>query len=230
MSDPRPFVQYLDQWLAGLPASSLPQLIAEPSGVAIISVDVINGFCHEGALASPRVRGVIEPIVRLMRQAWEGGVRHFLLTQDTHEPDAVEFGSFPVHCVRGTREAETVPELTRLAFFDRMHIFEKNSIDSALGTGLDGWVDAHPEVDRYIVAGDCTDLCVYQLAMHLRLEANARQRKRRIIVPADCVETYDLPLEVARSVGSVLHDADLLQRVFLYSMALNGIEVVGSLG
>jgi nicotinamidase-related amidase len=230
MNDPRPFLQYLDEWLAGLPARPLSELIAEPSGVAIVSVDLVNGFCHEGALASPRVHSIIDPIVRLMRQAWEGGVRHFLLTQDTHEPDAVEFGSFPAHCVRGTREAEPVPELTGLAFFNQMHIFEKNSIDSALGTGLDSWVDSHPEVDRYIVVGDCTDLCIYQVAMHLRLEANARQRKRRLLLPANCVETYDLPVPVAQSIGAVPHYADLLQRVFLYSMMLNGIEVVASLG
>jgi hypothetical protein len=65
--------------------------------------------------------------------------------------------------------------------------------------------------------------------MHLRLDANARQLRRRVIVPTDCVETYDLPVAIARGIGAVPHNADLLHRVFLYSMMLNGVEVMASL-
>jgi nicotinamidase-related amidase len=110
-----------------------------------------------------------------------------------------------------------------------MTIFEKNSIDSSRNTGLGAWIEAHPEVDRFIIVGDCTDLCIYQMAMGLRLDANARQIRRRVIVPADCVDTYHLPVETARTIGAVPHDADLLHKIFLYSMMLNGIEVVASL-
>ena len=156
-------------------------------------------------------------------------MKHILLTQDTHEPDAVEFASFPPHCVRGTAEAEPVAEIQALPFFHEMVILPKNSIASGLNTGLSDWLDAHPEVDTFIVVGDCTDLCTYQLAMHLRLDANARQIQRRVIVPADCVETYDLPVEIARQIGSLPHPADLLHAVFLYHMALNGMEVVQSI-
>jgi nicotinamidase-related amidase len=106
-----------------------------------------------------------------------------------------------------------------------MLIFEKNTIDASLRTGLPAWIDAHPEIDRVLVVGDCTDICVYQLAMHFRLDANARARSRRVIVPADCVDTYDLPVDTAISLGSVPHDAGLLHRLFLYHMRLNGIEV-----
>ncbi|HLB63520.1 MAG TPA: isochorismatase family protein, partial [Anaerolineales bacterium] len=180
-------------------------------------------------LASPRVRALIGPVVDLFQRAWDAGVRHFLLPQDTHEPDAVEFGAYPPHCVRGTSERETVPEIKALPFYDRMLTLEKNSIDSSMNTGLNAWIDGHPEVDRYLIVGDCTDLCVYQLAMHLRLDANARQLQRRVIVPANCVDTYDLPVEAARSIGAVPHDADLLHRLFLYHLVLNGVEVVASL-
>jgi hypothetical protein len=95
-----------------------------------------------------------------------------------------------------------------------------------LNTGLNEWVAEHPQVNTFIVVGDCTDLCTYQLAMHLRLDANARQIQRRVIVPAEAVDTYDTPVDVARQIGALPHDADLLHAVFLYHMALNGIEVV----
>lgn len=229
METSQAFLAYLDDWLTGLAGLPLRHVADRPEALAVVSVDVINGFCHEGPLASPRVRAIMTPIVRLFRAAWECGVRHILLTQDTHEPDAVEFSSFPPHCVRGTKEAETVPEFTSLPFFDQMVIFEKNSIDSSQNTGLNAWIADHPEVDRYIVVGDCTDLCIYQMAMHLRLDANARQLQRRAIVPVDCVDTYDLALESAKEIGAVPHDAELLHRVFLYSLMLNGIEVVASI-
>ena len=70
-------------------------------------------------------------------------------------------------------------------------------------------------------------MCTYQLAMHLRLRANALQRRGvRVIVPEDCVDTYDLTVDAARSIGALPHDADLLHRIFLYHLALNGVEVV----
>ena len=223
------FLAFIDEWITGLRPMSVDEALRPAENTAIVSVDVTNGFCREGPLASPRVSAIVPPIVRLFEHAWDFGLRHILLPQDTHEPAAVEFAQYPPHCVRGSAEAQSVPEFKALPFYDRMVTFEKNSIQSFLQTGLSDWVEAHPEVQRYIVVGDCTDLCVYQLAMHLRLEANARQLQRRVILPADCVDTYDLPVEAARQIGAVPHDAGLLHRVFLYHMHLNGIEVVASI-
>ena len=87
----------------------------------------------------------------------------------------------------------------------------------------------HPKVSDYLVVGDCTDLCVYQLAMHLRLDANARQKNRRVIIPAECVDTYDMSVSTAAKLGAMPHDAELLHAIFLYHMALNGIVIVKSI-
>jgi nicotinamidase-related amidase len=224
-----PFLAFVDQWMAGLRPLALDQLAAAPGQTALVSVDVINGFCHKGPLASPRVEAIIAPIVALMRRSWDSGIHHQLLIQDTHEPSAVEFAAYPPHCLRGSEESEAVPEIKALPFFEHMTVFPKNSIHSALNTGLPDWMAAHPHVECYIVVGDCTDLCTYQLAMHLRLEANSRQLNRRVVVPADCVDTYDFPIEAAAQSGGFPHDARLFHQVFLYSMALNGIEVVARL-
>ena len=220
------FLPYLHHWVNSLPSLPLANALPAPERAAILSVDVIQGFCVSGPLASPRVARIVTPIVQLFQSAHAAGLKHILLTQDTHEPDAVEFANFPPHCVRGTAEAEPVAEIQALPFFHEMVILPKNSIASGLNTGLSDWLDAHPEVDTFIVVGDCTDLCTYQLAMHLRLDANARQIQRRIIVPADCVETYDLPVDTARQIGALPHPADLLHAVFLYHMALDRKSVV----
>jgi len=62
--------------------------------------------------------------------------------------------------------------------------------------------------------------------MALRLSANSDQvRDIRVIVPTDCVDTYDLPVDVARHWVFLPHAGDLLHLVFLYHMALNGVEI-----
>jgi len=220
------FLKYLDEWMARLPRTSLAEIAADPSRCALVSVDMINGFCHHGPLSSPRAHAVIRPVVDLMTRVWSIGVPHVLLTQDTHDREALEFGRFPPHCIRGTMEAETIPEIRALPFYDRMLHFEKNSISSSLQTGLEAWVEAQPEVLTYIVVGVCTDLCTYHLAMHLLLESFASRIRRRVVVPAGCVDTYDLPVEAARKAAAPAHHGDFFHRVFLYSMALNGVEVV----
>jgi len=220
------FLDDLEVWLKNLKTLAFSETAPQPEKAAVVSVDIIKGFCTIGALASPRVAGIVQPIVELFMGAWAHGIRHILLSQDSHEPDALEFGAWPPHCVRGTEEAETVDAITRLPFFHQMTVFEKNSISSSEKTGLFGWIADHPQVDTFIVVGDCTDLCVYQLAMQLRLEANAGQLARRVIVPAEAVETYDYNVEAAKAHGGFAHPGDLLHTVFLYHMALNGIEVV----
>ncbi|MAT45766.1 MAG: nicotinamidase [Anaerolineaceae bacterium] len=223
------FLDYLSEWYENLPAENLEQLLQQPEKAAILSVDVLKGFCSVGPLSSPRVGKIVQPIVRLMSQAWGLGLRHIILNQDTHEPDAVEFNSWPPHCVRGTEEAETVSEIRALPFFKKMVIFEKNSIASGMSPELNQWLLEHPEVETFIVVGDCTDLCTYQLAMWLRLEADSNQKQRLVIVPENCVQTYHLSTQEALQIGIMPHPGDFTHLVFLNHMVLNGIKVVASL-
>jgi nicotinamidase-related amidase len=226
----KPFLSYVVDWVAGLPEVTIDSVVhGEPERVAVISVDVINGFCYEGPLSSPRVANIVEPITGLFNKSHVAGARNFILTQDSHTSDSVEFESYPPHCIRGTAESETVAAFKQLPFWNLFQVMPKQSIHSAIGTGLDAWLDAHPEVNTFITVGDCTDLCTYQLAMHLKLRAVAANRKARVILPVDCVDTYDLPVSIAKEIGAAPHDGDLLHHIFLYSMMLNSIEVVAKI-
>jgi len=225
----RPFLEDLADWHARLPALDLAVEIKQPQRAAVISEDLVKGFCTVGPLSSPRVQAIVAPAVQLFERAHALGIPHFLLAQDTHEPDAIEFGSFAPHCVRNSEESETVPELAALPFANQFILVPKNSIDSGLVPAYNSWLAQHADVRTFIVVGDCTDLCVYQTAMGLRVRANARQeRDVRVIIPADCVDTYDLPVDVARTLGTLPHPGDLLHLIFLYHMALNGIEIVAT--
>jgi nicotinamidase-related amidase len=217
------YLGYLEGWLENLPEHEVKQ----PESTAILVVDITNGFCNEGALASLRVKAIVPPIVSLLNNAWTSGVREFYLLNDNHEPDAIEFKAFPPHCIRGTAESQPVQEIMELEFFDQMRLIEKNTLSSTQETELLEDLHTKPNLTDFIIVGDCTDLCVYQLAVALRNDANARRsRGFSIIVPEDCVDTYDMPVELAQQVGAAPHPGDFMHAVFLHHMALNGVSVV----
>jgi nicotinamidase-related amidase len=153
-------------------------------------------------------------------------VREFVLAQDCHTPDAVEFADFPPHCQAGTSEANTIPELANLPFANLYQVVSKNSLNAFYGTDLGEWLEAHRNFSAVVIVGDCTDLCVHQTALHMKLYANAYNLKMRVIVPENAVQTYDMSVETANAIGALPHDGDFMHLVFLFHMRLNGVEVV----
>ena len=220
------FLNYIDGWLIRLPELVSAEVFKNPDKTAILSVDMINGFCRQGSLASGRIEAIIPSIVSLMRKGWDLGLRNIVLLQDCHTSDAKEFGAFAPHAICGSSEAETVDEIKALPFVNDLTVFTKNSVDSSQNTGLGAWMAEHGQISTFIIVGNCTDICVYLLAIHLRAHANAYGLDCRVIIPENCVQTYDLPIEAAAAVGATPHNGDLLHKVFLYHMALNGVEVV----
>jgi nicotinamidase-related amidase len=225
----KPFLDWLEQWYAKLKPLSLDAVITDPERVAITSVDLINGFCYEGNLSSPRVAALVPNVVDLFQRAHMRGVRNFVLIQECHSEHAEEFKAYGPHGICGTREAETVAALASLPLANQFSIVRKNSLHTITDTAMEQWLERHTDVDTFIVVGDCTDLCAYDLAMDLKLRANARDIARRVIVPENCAQTYDLTVDDAEKIGALPHDGDFLHRLFLYMMALNKIEVVKAL-
>lgn len=219
---------FVSDWLRTVPSGSFSSLVPEPEKAAFFSADLINGFVHFGPLASPRVLGIVDNVVELFTRGWEYGVREFVLLQDTHDPATPEFNAYPPHALRGDPESDPIPELVSLPFAERLTVIEKNSLNPAIETGFNAWWDQHRDLNRAIVVGDCTDLCVYQLAMHMRMRANALNLQDfDVIVPMDVVQTFDVPGSPDQP-GSA-HPGDFFHDVFLYHMASNGIRVVSTL-
>jgi nicotinamidase-related amidase len=220
------FLDYLENWLAHLPSLRLEEAVPEPGKSAIISIDVINAFLYEGPLASPRVAEIGEPIKNLMQSAWARGLRDILLVQDAHEKESLEFDAYAEHAISGTHGAQAIDLIKALPFYEQITTIYKDSIHPALNNGFDAWLDARGDLDTIIAVGDVTDICVYQLATYLKSRANAFHRRQRVIVPANCVQTWDLSVEDAENLPALPHHGDLLHATFLYHMALNGVEVV----
>ncbi|MCE7872224.1 cysteine hydrolase [bacterium CPR1] len=226
-----PFLTYLTELQAGWPVLEMEKLVGEAGGpeqVACITVDMVRGFCSEGPLASPRIQGIVPAVARILARAHDLGVRDFLFPQDSHPPDSPEFAAFPPHCLEGSSQAQTVPELSSLPFAQHFKHFPKRSLSSHHGTGLHEHLTSRHRT-RMVAMGDCSDLCLYQLALELRLWANVKHLPWEVVVPASAVQTYDLPVEVARGLGAMPHDGELLHLVFLYHLQLNGVRVVADL-
>jgi nicotinamidase-related amidase len=152
--------------------------------------------------------------------------------RDSHTPQAPEFGQFGPHCLAGSEESALVRELAALPFAAEFADVPKNATSAWAGSErFRDWVEARRAggVGTFVIVGNCTDLCVYQTAMPLKLAANARDEQLDVVIPADCVGTYDLPVDVAAGIGAMPHDGDLLHAVFLYHLALNGVRVVRAL-
>ena len=223
------FLDYLEKWLDNRPTLTLDDAIPEPEKSALISIDVINGFLYEGPLASPRVAAIDDPVTTLMKAAWDRGLRNILLVQEGHSQDSLEFDAFGEHAVKGSRQAEAIDKIKALSFYDQLTTIYKDSVHPALNNGFDAWVESRGSLETFIAVGDVTDICVYQLATYLKLRGNAYHQARRVIVPADCTQTWHLPVKDAEGLPAMPHHGDLLHATFLYHMALNGVEVVKSI-
>lgn len=182
---------------------------------AMFIVDMVDGFVYSGALSSPRVAAIVENIVELNKKT-KGYKKMFFL--DYHENNSQELMYFPHHCVKGTDEVELISELkTEYSEGEETFYVKKNSTNGFFSTGFQEWLEKYEnEVDNFIVAGCVTDICVLQFTLSLRAYFNDRDKNKRIIVPMNCVETYD----------GGFHDGNLMNLFALYNMHINGIEVV----
>lgn len=192
--------------LQALPASELKQ-----GKTALVIVDMINGFLTEGVLASPRSAGVLPAAERLLQFAKEHAIPAAAFA-DCHTEDSAEFTAFPPHCLAGTGESEIAPSLCAIGGFVRM---EKNSTNGFLTQAFQDFLLEHDDCTQFVVCGVCTDICVLQFALSLRAYCNQMNRRIRIIIPVNAVETYDAP-------G---HNGDLMQCTALQIMAQAGIEL-----
>lgn len=183
-----------------------------PGHTALIMIDMINGFAREGALHSPRVADLIAQIAALSQKCSDLGIVK-LAFADCHSEASPEFQSFPTHCLSGTSESEIVDELKEIGGYT---LFPKNSTNGFLEETFQNWLRNHPQIDTFILTGDCTDICIQQFATTLKAWFNKQDLNVRIIVPIDAVQTYDLGL----------HHGDLTHIMALFTMMGAGIEIV----
>jgi nicotinamidase/pyrazinamidase len=147
----------------------------------VLVVDMVRGFCEErhSLYVGPSVREIIPRIQDLLRRESVNG-SHVIFLCDNHDPDDLEFKVFPPHCIRGTEEADVIPELQEFA----AEVIPKRRYSAFFDSSLEQRLkELNP--GKIIVAGVCTNICV------LYTVSDARDRDYSVEVPADCVATFD---------------------------------------
>ena len=150
-------------------------------GNVLLVVDMLNGFLEPGRnlYCGDEARGIIPNVQRLVEDELAKGSKVFFIC-DTHDPDDLEFQMLPVHCVRGTEEAEVIPELSGY----EGELIRKRRYSAFFETNLEQRL-AELKPEKVIICGVCTDICVVHTA------ADARNRDYAVEVPIDCVATFD---------------------------------------
>ncbi len=101
----------IQRYLTSLPRLRLSELL-RGSGrkIGLIVVDMVDGFCRHGDLASPRVEALVPKVTALVSAFKDKGLPVIALA-DTHSPESPEFAVFRPHCVSGSIESDIVEEL-----------------------------------------------------------------------------------------------------------------------
>ena len=128
---------------------------------ALVIVDVQHDFLPGGSLGVPAGSEVVAPLVAAAAEA-----DVVVASRDAHPADHASFlgrgGTWPVHCVAGTRGAELHPEIASLPpdlVVDKATASDRDSYSAFDGTGLAGYLRSEG-VDRVVVGGLATDYCV----------------------------------------------------------------------
>ena len=132
---------------------------------ALVVVDVQNDFCPGGSLAVAKGDEVVAPLNKLIGEFLDHGEPVFK-TRDWHPAKTRHFalygGTWPIHCVQGTRGAEFHPDLLD---DPRITIVSKGIDERADGySGFDGTslarVLRESRVGEVWIGGLATDYCV----------------------------------------------------------------------
>ncbi|WP_276245686.1 cysteine hydrolase family protein [Haladaptatus sp. YSMS36] len=139
----------------------------DPARVAVVVVDMQNGFCHpDGSLYAPGSEAVVDDVTSLVADARAAGAT-IVYTRDVHPPEQFddahyydEFARWGEHVVEGTWETELVADLD---VRDEDHIVVKHTYDAFYQTDLEGFLDAHG-IDDLLICGTLANVCVLHTA------------------------------------------------------------------
>ena len=148
---------------------------------AVLVGDMLRGFLEDGYPLSmgAGARNIIPNISKLLENELAQGSRVYFIC-DNHDPDDLEFKMFPPHCIKGTVEAEVIPELAGY----RGEIIPKKRYSGFYGTKLEEKLK-ELKPDKLIICGVLTNICVMHTA------ADARNRDYEVEIPVDCVASPD---------------------------------------
>lgn len=181
----------------------------------LITIDMVNGFVKEGSLAAPSIMRVVPRQVELLDEAMNDKDTGMVFIRDSHPTDAVEFKTFGVHCLEGTKETEVIDELKVYEPYALEYL--KNSTNLMFALGMQQDLLNFYNLERIRLMGCLSEVCVENGAIGLRTFFDQVNREVEICVHADAIDTFNAP-------G---HDANMVTKEAIKRMEANGIKVLG---
>lgn len=177
----------------------------------VLVVDMLKGFHNIGNLANPQTANIIHKVKKLLERKYKKGYTIIFLG-DSHKENDKEFKIFPPHCIEGTEETKLIDELQPFLAYSNVKYIKKRRFSGLFNTVLEATLK-RLKPQEIIIVGVCTDICILHTAADLLM------RDYRVIVPKDCVQTFDAPE----------HKADKTNDWALTHMALLGAVITNSM-
>lgn len=156
------------------------------------NIDMNNGFVNFGAMANPAYNALVPEQLRIIeKMEQEQGITDFIL--EGHGKDALEFESYPEHCVLGTPEADLIPELITYQNNPNVYTFYKNCINGMLNLDVQEQIKRLKNLKEIIYNGVCADLCVMDFARTNARFLDQINKKVKLFVVKSTIDTFDAP-------------------------------------
>lgn len=154
----------------------------------LINVDMVKGFVETGAMSDAYIKHIIPEQIRLMEKVKSSG-GEIAFVKDTHKENCEEFSKFPPHCIENTEESELADELK--PFEKDSLVYSKNSTSAMFAPNFQKDIFEMENLEEVIIVGCCTDICILNLAIPLQNYFDQKDRKVKVTVPKNAVETYN---------------------------------------
>lgn len=185
---------------------------------ALFIVDMNNGFAKRGPLSSERIEALIPNICRSI-EAFKDKNDRIIAFTDAHSKEDLEFEIFPEHCLCGHWESELVSEFDK--YKDNIKVIEKSTTNAFMEEEVKLLIDKliYENIKNFVICGCITEICIAQFATTLKTYINKIQKDINIIIPLNCIDTFEGPN----------HNADDINYYSIQIMASNGIKFVESI-
>lgn len=158
----------------------------------LYNIDMNNGFVNFGPMANPEYKKLVPEQIKMFDKILrENGQINFIL--ENHDENATEFKTYPVHCIKGTKEAELIDEFKVYEKIPGVKVFGKNSINGMFNLDVQKQIRELKALREVIIEGVCADLCVMDFARGLARYLDEINKEAKIFVVKNAIDTFDAP-------------------------------------
>lgn len=157
---------------------------------ALYNIDMVQGFVNIGPMSNKDYNKLVPEQLKFMKE-FSNNYDSINFIGEGHSDNALEFESYPKHCVIGTEEADFIPEFNEFLHLDNTKIYRKNSINGMLNDQLRKDIFEMCNLETCVFVGVCEDLCVMDFVRTYARYLDEINRKVNLFVIESAVDTFD---------------------------------------